>query len=189
MCKEYLLTEGAINAIKLDPRIKNEEMHEYSVVDRESIIDDIIGWIAEGLRANSPDVPIMKDDLKMLMGWNDVYVLSSNSTNSYLVAGHIGYDTACEEILQINEELLRKEKKKIVSWDLPKLYESLSYMLIEEWANANNWAMENIGYESRLGEYFLILRHPEKDIIRTFVSIHHCSTYGLLMRAIYIDKE
>ena len=53
----------------------------YKIVSRESMIDDLIMWIAE---AKGNDKEMMKDDLKMLMGWTCDKIYSSESTNDYI---------------------------------------------------------------------------------------------------------
>jgi hypothetical protein len=99
--KDYILTENAINGITLNEKIRDEEMHEYYIQDREDFIDSLIMWISEATQ----DKALMKEDLKMLMSVEDDYILSSNSTNSYLYEGCSEFEDTCKELLKINEEL------------------------------------------------------------------------------------
>jgi hypothetical protein len=102
MENNYVLGENSINGVKLNDKIRSEELHEFYIVDREDYIESIIGWIPN---ATDSDKFLMKSDLKMLMSWEDEYILNSNSTNSYLHPGDKQFDEACEEILKINESL------------------------------------------------------------------------------------
>jgi hypothetical protein len=102
MESNYVLGENSINGEKLNDKIREDDLHEYYIVDREDYIESIIGWIPN---ATDSDKFLMKSDLKMLMNWEDEYILTSNSTNSYLHPGDKQFDEACEEILKINESL------------------------------------------------------------------------------------
>lgn len=99
---QYILGEDSINGEKLHDKIRDEDLHEFHIIDREDYIETIMGWIPN---ASASDKFLMKQDVKMLMSWDDEYVLSSNSTNTYLHPGDEGYNEACEEILKINESL------------------------------------------------------------------------------------
>jgi len=101
MKKNYILTENAINGITLDEKIRDEDLHEYYIQDREDFIDTLIGWIGEATQCKE----MMKDDLKMLMSVEDDYILSSNSTNDYLYEGCSDFESTCKELLELNLEL------------------------------------------------------------------------------------
>jgi len=98
---EYILGDNTINGVELNEKIQQEELHEYYIVDREDFINELIRWISEA----NKDKELMKSDLKMLMDIDDEYILSSNSTNSYLYPGIDGYEDACKELLEINKKL------------------------------------------------------------------------------------
>ena len=103
----YALREDGIEVVGshkvvLNERIQQEEMHEYSIIDRKDFIDELIRWISE---ARSTDKEMMKQDLFMLQEWKDDYILSSNSTNSYIRQGDSGFDEACKELIELNEGL------------------------------------------------------------------------------------
>ena len=99
--KEHIITEDKINGITINEKIREEDLHEYYILDREDFIDELIRWISEATK----DKELMKDDLKMLLSVEDDYILSSNSTNSYLYEGCSDFDKTCKEILELNETL------------------------------------------------------------------------------------
>jgi len=47
----------------------------------------------------------MKQDLKELMTWDDEYILSSISTNSYLGENSPEFEETCKELLELNSSL------------------------------------------------------------------------------------
>lgn len=98
---EFILTENCINGIEINDLIREEELHEFSIVHRDSFIDDLIMWISEATR----DKQAMKQDLKMLMDWDDEYILTSNSTNYYLGANSPRYEEVCLELLELNANI------------------------------------------------------------------------------------
>jgi hypothetical protein len=103
---KYALRDGGIcvigsHMIALDEKIQTEELHEYSIIDRKNFIDELIGWISEARN----DKEIMKDDLFMLQEWDDDYILTSNSTNSYIRQGDLNFNETCEELIELNENL------------------------------------------------------------------------------------
>ena len=97
----YILTENCINGIELDEKIRDEEVHEFSIIHRESFIDELINWISEA----RTDKGLMKKDLKELMNWDDEYILRSNSTNHYIGVNSDDYEETCIELLELNESL------------------------------------------------------------------------------------
>jgi len=98
---EYTLGDNTINGVELNEKIYQDSLHEYGIAYRKDFIDELICWISEA----SKDKELMKSDLKMLMGIEDEYILSSNSTNSYLYPGVDGYEDACKGLLEVNEKL------------------------------------------------------------------------------------
>ena len=99
---KYTLGDDSINGIKINEKIRNEELHEFSIVHRESFIDELIRWISEA----SKDKELMKQDLKMLMMLEDEYILSSNSTNDYIHQQDARFNETCEQLLEINSTLI-----------------------------------------------------------------------------------
>ena len=104
---KYELREDGIyvvgsHKVTLNEKIQQEELHEYSIIDRKDFIDELIRWISE---AKSTDKELMKQDLFMLEAWDDDYILSSNSTNSYIRQGDSNFDETCEELIELNESL------------------------------------------------------------------------------------
>lgn len=96
--EKYILTENAINGIKLNEKIRD---YEFSIIDREDFIDELINLISEA----TTDRQLMKEDLKELMNWDDLYILSSNSTNSYLGKHSAEFEQTCKELLELNSKL------------------------------------------------------------------------------------
>ena len=99
--QKFILTEDCINGIKLNDKIREEELHEFSIIHRESFIDELIRWISEATQ----DKELMKQDLKELMTWDDEYILSSNSTNHYIGINSSDYEETCIELLELNKTL------------------------------------------------------------------------------------
>jgi hypothetical protein len=102
----YTLLENSIhifgsNSVKLNEKIRDEEMHEYCIVHRESLVDDLYRWIGEG----SEQQQMMKDDLDMIKGWRDDYILSSVSTNAYISSTCSEFNETCKELIELNESL------------------------------------------------------------------------------------
>ena len=107
---KYLLKENSIHIVgshnvPFNDKIKGDELHEYSIINRKDYIDELIGWIGE---ANSSNKAMMKNDLEMLMDISDDYILSSNSTNSFLFNDCVDFDSTCEELIKLNNELNEK---------------------------------------------------------------------------------
>lgn len=103
---KYILREDGIDVVGsglvfLNEKIRDEELHEYSIIERETLIGDLIGWIGEG----NKDSSLMREDLEMLMNWNDDYILTSNSTNSYIRQGDSDFNETCEELIELNKSL------------------------------------------------------------------------------------
>jgi hypothetical protein len=104
---KYELREDGIyevgsHGVTLNEIIQQDELHEYSIIDRKDFIDELIRWISE---AKSTDKEMMKQDLFMLQEWEDDYIFSSNSTNSYIRQGDSDFDKTCEELIEINAGL------------------------------------------------------------------------------------
>jgi hypothetical protein len=99
---EYILGENSINGITLNEKIRDEELHEYYIIDRKDFISELIRWIGE---ARESDKYLMQEDLEMLLEVEDEYILSSNRTNSYLYVGCDEFNETCEELLALNLEL------------------------------------------------------------------------------------
>jgi len=99
--KGYILTEDSINGIKINDKIREEELHEFSIIHRDSFLDELINWISEARQ----DKELMKQDLKELMNWNDEYILTSNSTNHYIGVNSDDYEETCTELLELNASL------------------------------------------------------------------------------------
>ena len=89
--------------VKLNSKIRHEDLHEYSIVHRTSFIDELIRWITEA--RNASDKALMEADLKMLMDVEDEYIFSSNSTNSYITKSDSEFDETCKQLIELNKTL------------------------------------------------------------------------------------
>ena len=95
MVREFAVAEVAPSA-----KIRDEEEHEYYIVDRKEFIEQLIQCISE---CENSDKILMTEDLKMLMNWKDDYILSSNSTNEYINSDSHNFNEVCEELIKLNE--------------------------------------------------------------------------------------
>ena len=105
--KEYTLKETGIQIIgshfvRLDEKIRDEDLHEYYIIDREDFIDTLIDWISE---AKESDKTLMKQDLKELVTWKDEYIFSSNCTNKYIGEHSEAFESTCEALIELNSTL------------------------------------------------------------------------------------
>ena len=87
--------------VVLNERIADEEMHEYRIVCREDLIEDLMRWIGEGSKSKE----LMKQDLEMLMQKDDEYIFSSTSTNSYICKDDAEFNETCRELIELNKTL------------------------------------------------------------------------------------
>lgn len=99
---KYILSDDAINDIKINEKIREEELFGYNIIHRESFIEELIRWIGEATQ----DKQAMVDDLKYLLRLDDEYIFSSISTNEYISQsdGDI-FNETCEELLELNNSL------------------------------------------------------------------------------------
>jgi len=103
---KYILSEDGIlkvgsHGVTLNDKIRNQELHEYSIAEVDDITSNLMRWIAEG----NNDSGMMRQDLEMLIKCGERYVLTSNSTNSYLIQGDSEFDETCEELMELNNNL------------------------------------------------------------------------------------
>ena len=104
----YLLKESGIHVIgshgvSINEKIEDEELFEYKIVHRDSLIDDIGRFLGEAM---SSDKELMMDDLELLRSLSDDYVFSSISTNNYIYHGHADFDETCQKLINLNEEIV-----------------------------------------------------------------------------------
>jgi hypothetical protein len=71
-------------------------------VNRKDFITELINWISEAEGSNKL---LMTQDLEMLMEKNDDYILSSNSTNSYITKTDANFNDTCKELIELSEGL------------------------------------------------------------------------------------
>lgn len=105
--KKYILDDDSIissadGIIKIDEVIRDKQLFEYEIIDREDYIEQLIGWIAE---CKTPDKELMKTDLKMLMNSREDYLFSSISTNDFISSSDERFESTCEELIALNKEI------------------------------------------------------------------------------------
>lgn len=100
-----------INNIKIYSDIFQEEKIKYKLIEREELINDLIGWISEG--NNQKD--LMINDLKYLMSLKDEFIFSSILTNEYIAKSDSEkeFNDICKEILLLNDEIENKDNKRM----------------------------------------------------------------------------
>lgn len=101
----YKLESNSINGVELNDKIFQEELVEWTIIHRESFIDELYRWIAEALQGNRSDAQLMKDDQQMLIKETDKYIFSSILTNDYVCSDDERFNKICEELLSLNETL------------------------------------------------------------------------------------
>jgi hypothetical protein len=102
---EGILVVGS-DLVVLNDAIQQEDLHEYSIIHRESFIDELYGWISEAIRSGrESDRALMEADLAELKTWEDDYIFSSNSTNSYIGSESSEFEQTCEELIVLNNTL------------------------------------------------------------------------------------
>lgn len=98
-----------INGVVINDKIFNQELYDYRLVEKETLIDDLIKWIAESDRKN--DKSLMLDDLEYILKLpdEDEFVFSSINTNEYIAFSDnpSGFDEICLNLLELNEEQSR----------------------------------------------------------------------------------
>lgn len=94
-----------INGTLINEKIFNQELVDYTAVEREDQIDYLIDWIGESQRES--DKYLMKEDLKMLINWEDEFIFSSIVTNEYIAKSQDEeeFNNICEEIIKLNSEI------------------------------------------------------------------------------------
>jgi hypothetical protein len=98
-----------IDDIMIDWEVFNQEKSDYTIRDREDLIEDLCGWIKESTR--NGDKQAMLDDLKYLCSLKDEFVFSSILTNEYIAESDdkMNFDFICREILKLNKEFENEE--------------------------------------------------------------------------------
>jgi len=110
--------EIEINGEVINSKIFNEELVDYSVVDREDRIEYLCMWITESDKSN--DKRLMLEDLKYLMKLEDEFVFSSIFTNEYIAKSddEETFNNICEEIIKLNSEIKK--------WNMNALYANVN---------------------------------------------------------------
>ena len=108
---EYKLEEDGIlivgsHKVTINDKIRDEQLHEFYIVETDVMIDDLIHWTSEAIRGGRYDAVAMKEDLKMLMNLEDDYILCSNETNKYVSESDSEFEKICKELIELNQTLI-----------------------------------------------------------------------------------
>ena len=104
----YSLREDSIfsllgsGTVIINDKIVDDELFGYKICERESIINDLMGWIPE---AKSSDKHLMRQGLEYLLTLEDEYIFSSISTNEYVGTQDSNFNELCEELLELNKTM------------------------------------------------------------------------------------
>ena len=90
-----------IEEVKIKESIFQEEKVDWSLREREDLIDNLIDWISEATK----DKLVMIEDLRYLISLKDEYIFSNISTNKYIAISDNKeeFDNICQEILELNK--------------------------------------------------------------------------------------
>lgn len=91
--------------VLINSDIFQNELFDYSIVDRSDLIDNLIMWISECGIDRNHDKELMKTDLKYLMDVKDDYIFSAFSTNEYIVSDDDNFEETCRELIALNKKL------------------------------------------------------------------------------------
>ncbi len=98
---EYIEDHYEIDDIKINEDIFQEEKYDYSIVDVEDEINNLIMFIQES--KSDSQAELMKEDLRQLINCDEEYVFSSVNTNEYIDSTYWDhYNSHCEAILKLN---------------------------------------------------------------------------------------
>ena len=105
---KYTLGDGEISIIgsdvvEINEKIRDQELFEYTIVDREDMISNLIQWISECGQEKENDKFLMQQDLELLNGIDDDFVFSSINTNEYIYEGCSDFNKTCKELLELNK--------------------------------------------------------------------------------------
>lgn len=98
----YIENYYEIDDIKINEDIFQEEKYDYSIVDVDDEINNLIMFIQESKSDSQSE--LMKEDLKQLINCDEGYIFSSINTNEYIdstFGNH--YNSHCEAILLLNK--------------------------------------------------------------------------------------
>jgi hypothetical protein len=92
------------NVISVNGKPINESHNvEYRLIEREEIISDLINWISE---CHGNDCCLMKQDLEMLIGWSDTWILLSLLVDVPIII---------RVILKFAKKIIKRKIKSILS--------------------------------------------------------------------------
>jgi hypothetical protein len=110
---EYKLVHNGMlivgsHKVIINDKIRDEQLHEFYIVETDVMIDDLIHWASESIRFKRGryDAVAMKEDLKMLMNLEDDYIFCSNETNKYVSESDSEFENICKELIELNQNLI-----------------------------------------------------------------------------------
>ena len=105
-----IILNGEWTETSIEEEIFDNELSEYRVANREELKDRILDSISE---ASGNSRELMKDDYEYLTSLDDTFVFESTLTNDYIAKSddESTFNEICEDILNINADLLNKRLK------------------------------------------------------------------------------
>ena len=97
--------EVVVDDVVIDESVFEDTSVGWKLIWLEDYIDDLISWTGEIKRkSNSQHRANMKQDLKLLMTWDDQYIWSRISTNDYVSPSQNQekFNKICQEVLAVN---------------------------------------------------------------------------------------
>ena len=94
-----------MDGVVIDDRVLEDTSVGWKLIWLEDYIDDLICWTGEIKRnSNSQHRANIKQDLKLLMTWDDEYLWSSISTNNFVSPSlnKEKFNKICKEVLDAN---------------------------------------------------------------------------------------
>ena len=94
-----------VDCVVIDDSVFEDTSVGWKLIWLEDYIDDLISWTGEIKRnSNSQHRANMKQNLKLLMTWDDQYIWSSISTNDFVSPSHNQekFNKICQEVLDAN---------------------------------------------------------------------------------------
>lgn len=105
--EKYRLIDDGILKVKkrkqiiINDEIIDNELFEYRITHRETLIDEIHRWVAETKSDN--DKRLMLEDLDILKEMTDEYIFSHIGTNEYICSDDDNFNEICEELIKLNK--------------------------------------------------------------------------------------
>tara|TARA_B100002019_G_C21272963_1_gene603490 strand:+ start:4555 stop:5166 length:612 start_codon:yes stop_codon:yes gene_type:complete len=106
----------------IDSYLFEEELSDYTFCQLDEMIDDLIDWISEANHSNdfnrstfSGQQQMMKDDLKILLKWDDNIILKSILTNEYISPSENTerFNEICDDLIDLQKTIDEKDSKNL----------------------------------------------------------------------------